>query len=146
MPSTREQFWEASRFAVIGDSRGKRKFPGMTYAGLKKSGKMVYPVDPAGTPVAGDQVYADLASLPGPVDAAVLEVPKEETAAWVARVADAGIKNLWIHMGTETPEALALAKERGLRVESGTCAAMYVTPGFTPHTIHKWIMKLTRGY
>ena len=44
------------------------------------------------------------------------------------------------------PEALALARKKGLNVHSGTCAVMYVTPGFTYHSIHKWIMKLLGKY
>ena len=41
MPSTREEFWKAASFAVIGDSRGSRKFPKVTYENLKKLGKTV---------------------------------------------------------------------------------------------------------
>lgn len=145
MASSREQFWEKERYAVIGDSRGKT-FPRLTYRGLKASGKTVYAVNPGAPSVEGDPSYRDLESLPGPVDAAVLEVTPGETVAWVGCVADAGIRDLWIHMGTETPEALALASERGVRVETGTCAVMYVTPGFTGHSIHAWIMKLLGKY
>jgi len=146
MPSTREEFWNQSSYVFIGDSRGKRAFPKLSYEGARKLGKTVYAVDPAGGTVEGDAVYPDLSSLPGPVDAAVLEVPKEDTAAWVERVADAGIKNVWIHQQTDTPEALQLAKDRGLRTESGTCAVMYVRPGFSPHAIHRFVMKVTKKY
>ena len=59
---------------------------------------------------------------------------------------EAGIEDVWIHMGTETPDALALANERGINARSGTCAVMYVTPGVTFHSIHKWIMKLLGKY
>ena len=76
----------------------------------------------------------------------MIEVPAAETEGWVRRAADAGIRNVWIHMGTETPEALALAAQRGLRVESGTCAAMYVHPGLSFHAPHRWVMKLLGKY
>jgi hypothetical protein len=33
-----------------------------------------------------------------------------------------------------------------LNARSGTCAVMYVTPAFTYHSIHKWIMKAVRKY
>ena len=49
-------------------------------------------------------------------------------------------------MARETPEALAVAKERGLNVLTGTCAVMHVTPGFTYHTLHKWVNQLTKSY
>ena len=146
MASSREEFWNSSSYVVIGDSRGKRAFPKLTYDGLKRLGKTVYAVDPAGGTVDGDAVYADLTALPQPVQAAVVEVPKEETAAWVTRVADAGIASVWLHQQTDTPEALRVAKERNLRTERGTCAVMYVRPGFNGHAFHRWIMKLAKQY
>ena len=144
--STRQDFWTLSSFAFIGDSRGKRAFPKISYEGAKKQGKTVYPVDPAGGTVDGDTVYTDLSQLPGPVEAAVLEVGKDDTAAWVTKVADAGIKNVWIHQQTDTPEALKAAEDRGLRVEHGTCAVMYVRPGFNAHAFHRGIMKITKKF
>jgi len=145
MGSSFESFWEHRSFAVVGDE-AKKNFPLLTYRGLKQLGKTVYPVDPSAQQVEGDRAYPDLDRLPGEVEAVVLEVPKEDTRDWVARAADAGIKEVWIHMQRETPEALALAEERGLDVRSGSCAVMYVTPGFTYHSIHKWIMKLAGKY
>ena len=49
-------------------------------------------------------------------------------------------------MGRDTPEALALASERGLNVLKGTCAVMYVKQGFSYHSLHKWINQLTGRY
>jgi predicted CoA-binding protein len=146
MPSTREDFWGFGSYAVIGDTRAKRAFPKITYQNLKKLGKTVYAVDPGGVKLGEDAVHADLAELPVLPEAAVLEVPKDQTAAWVQRVADAGIGNVWIHQQTDTPEALRLAKERGLRVEHGTCAVMYVRKGFSGHSLHRAIMKLTKQF
>ncbi len=145
MASQRESFWDHASYAVVGHS-GKRNFPKLTYTNLKKGGKTVYAVDPGASQVEGDTTYPDLAALPGAVEAAVLELPKEETAEWVGRVADADIKAVWIHQQTDTPEALKLAEERGLEVCSGTCAVMYVTPGVSPHMIHRWVMKLAKKY
>jgi predicted CoA-binding protein len=146
MPSEYENFWNKNSFALVGHTGSKKKFPRMTYAGLKKSGKTVYAVDPGADQIDGDKTYSDLASLPDGVEAAILELPKDETKDWVEKVADAGIKNVWIHMRTDTPEALALAKEKGLNALSGTCAVMYVTPGVTGHSIHKWIFQLLGKY
>jgi predicted CoA-binding protein len=143
--SNYETFWENRSFAVVGHE-AKKNFPHLTYRGLEKLGKVVYAVDPSREEIEGQQAYADLDSLPGPVDAVVLEVPKEETRDWVEQAADAGIKDVWIHMQRDTPEALELAKRRGLNARSGTCAVMYVTPGLTYHSIHKWIVKLAGKY
>jgi predicted CoA-binding protein len=145
MASPRESFWDHDSFVVVGHT-AKRNFPKMTYKGLKSSGKTVYAVDPSVDEVEGDKTYPDLASLPGAVKAAVLELPKDETAEWVGRAADAGIAAVWIHQQTDTPEALELARARGLEVCAGTCAVMYVTPGFSGHSPHRWIMKLIGKY
>jgi uncharacterized protein len=145
MPSNHELFFQNDRFAVVGHTRAA-DFPKLTYQGLKKLGKTVYPVDPSVETVEGDKVYQDLKGLPGKVDGVILEVPKAETRQWVAEAAEMGIKDIWIHMQRDTEEALALAREKGLNVRTGTCAVMYVTPGFTFHSLHKWIMKMLGKY
>jgi predicted CoA-binding protein len=145
MTTFHEAFWKHQRFAVVGH-RARMPFPKLTYGGLKSLGKKVFAVDPSGGSVEGDPTYAELGALPEPVEAAVLEVPSEETSSWVQKVADAGIRELWIHMGTDTPEALRLAAERGIKPRTGTCAVMYVTPGFSMHAPHRWIMKLLGKY
>ena len=143
MPSNRETFWHADSFVVIGDSKQK-PFPALTYGALKARGSTVFAVDETAAQIAGDRVYRTLDELPGPVEAAVLEVTREDTAEWVERVANAGIGNLWIHMGRDTPEALELAEKRGLAVCHGTCAVMYLKGGY--HKIHKWIEQLRGQY
>lgn len=140
MASNYETFWENDSFAVIGHE-ARKNFPVLTYQGLKKLGKTVYAVDPSVKEIDGDRSFSDLGCLPESVEAAVIEVPKEETAAWVREVAKTTIRDVWIHMGRDTPEALALAEQNGLNVRSGTCAVMYVSRRFTYHSIHKWIMK-----
>lgn len=145
MPSNYESFWQHGRYAVVGH-KAKRNFPELTYKGVKKLGKTVFAVDPSLDEVQGDAVFKDLGALPEKVDGVVLETPPEETREWVAKAADLGIKDVWIHMGRDTPEALALAEEKGINVRHGTCAVMYVTPGFTYHAIHRGIMKLVGKY
>ena len=142
MPSECELFWERQTYDVVGRQGSKKPYPKITYRALKEQGKTVYPIDTGSGDVEGDKAYPDFTLLPHPVDAAVLELPKEETAAWVAKAADAGVKEIWIHQMTDTPEALATAKERGLNVITGHCAVMYNKPGFSMHAPHRWIMKL----
>jgi predicted CoA-binding protein len=146
MPSSREDFWSLSSYAVIGDSGSAKKFPQLTYKGLKKLGKTVFAVDPGASQIDGDTAYPDLTSLPKPVQAAVLEVPKQDAARWMEKIVAADIPNVWVHQSTETPEALQKAEGAQLRCEHGTCAVMYVTPGFTGHSFHRWVMKLAKKY
>lgn len=146
MTTHHERFWEHDRFAFVGHSAAKG-FPRLSYAELRgRPGKTVFAVDPSVDAVEGDRAYPDLASLPGPVDAVVIQVPPEETASWVERAADAGIQHVWIHMGRETAEALEVARRRGLDVHTGTCAVMYVKPGFSYHSLHRWANRLAGRY
>ena len=145
MPTEHERFWTQSSYAFVGHSAVK-PFPKLSYGQLKKRGVKVFAVDPSADEVEGDRTYADLGSLPASVDAVNWDWPKEESADWVRKAADAGIQSVWIHMGRDTPEAVELAKERGLELHTGTCAVMYVTQGFTYHSIHAWINRALGRY
>lgn len=145
MPSNHELFFTKQTYAVVGHSKAQN-YPILTYKGLKASGRTAFPVDPSVEEIEGDKTYKDLSSLPERVDGVILEVPKAETRDWVEKAAEAGVKDVWIHMQRETEEALALAREKGINVRTGTCAVMYVTPGVTYHSIHKLIMKLIGKY
>ena len=140
-----QSFWANQSYAIVGNSATK-KFPMITYGKLKEQGKTIFPVDPSVRQIDGDQAYPDLDSLPDKVDAVVLELPKSAVEAWIEKTASAGIKNVWIHMNCETPEAISLAKEKGLNLFYGTCAVMYLTSGFSIHTFHGWINKKLGKY
>lgn len=136
----KEKFWTLGSFAFVGHTK-KRGFPKLSFTALLKKGGKAYAVDPSVEEIKGNKAYPDFQSLPEKVEAAVLEVPKEETAGWVEKAIEAGIKNVWIHMERETEEALALAKQSELTVHTGTCAVMYLKKGFPFHALHRWIMK-----
>ena len=145
MASEHERFFEHRRYAVVGHT-SERPFPRLTYRGLKQAGKEVFAVDPSAPTVEGDRAWADLASLPGRLDGALLELPRAETAAWVERAADAGIPRVWIHQNSESPEALEVAERRGLEVHTGGCAVMYLARGLNAHTLHKGVWKILGRY
>jgi predicted CoA-binding protein len=146
MPTRNETFFCHSSYAFVGHSK-KKPFPQLSFGALKeRKDKTVFAVDPSVDRVAGERTYPDLASLPQKVDGVVLEVPKEETLGWVEKAAKAEIGNVWIHMGRETPEALELAREKGMNVFYGTCAVMYVRPGFSYHAVHRGLNKLLGKY
>lgn len=48
--------------------------------------------------------------------------------------------------GDATPEALEPARERGFDVRTGTCAVMYVKPGLSYHSVHRWINRALGKY
>ena len=140
MTTRNEYFWQKQNYAFVGHSAAKG-FPKLSYAAAKKIGKTVFAVDTSVSMIDGDPTYDDLTALPDSVDGVVIEVPPDETAGWVQKAIDAGVKDVWIHMGRETQEALKLASEAGINLHTGTCAVMYVVPGPSYHSIHKWINK-----
>jgi len=145
MSSNYENFFDADKFAVVGNSL-KMKFPVLTYRGLKNLSKTVYPVDPSASDIDGDKTYKTLDELPENVERVIIEVPKQETGNWIRAVASAGIEDAWIHMGCDSQEAKKLAEDNNINLRTGTCAVMYVTPGASYHSIHKWIMKMLGKY
>jgi hypothetical protein len=144
MPSAHEEFWTHERYALVGHS-AEAPFPLLSYRALKALGRTVYAVDPSTETVDGDRAYDDLENLPGAVDAVVLEVPRDQTARWVAAAAEQEIQRVWIHMKRETPEALNLAQRHGMKVCTGTCAVQYLRGGF-PHNVHRLLRKLSGNW
>ncbi len=146
MPSNKEQFFTLPSFVVIGDTQN-RPFPKLSYNNLRKLGRKVFPVDLSGSDeIEGDQAYGSIADLPEPVSGAIVEVPRDKTMSAVEQVVSAGIKDLWLHMKTDTPEVLELCAREAINVRTGGCAVMYTQQGFTGHSIHKAIVKLLRKY
>lgn len=145
MQGNYESFWDNESFAVVGHSE-KKRFPHLTYKKLKEQGKKVFPVDPGSSEIGGDRAYPDLTSLPEAVDAVVIEVPKEETEAWVEAAAAADVEDIWIHQKCDTPEALELAREKGVNLRHGTCAVMYLSQGFSIHAFHGWVNRRKGTY
>jgi uncharacterized protein len=145
MPSEYETFWTLTRYAVVGDN-AKHPFPKLTFRGLKRNGKTAFPVDTSVDSIEGERTFKSLAELPETVDAVVIEVPKEESLRWCQEAVERGIKDIWLHGNTDTPEVHAFAKERGVRLRTGTCAVMYLSHGLSPHTIHGFIRKLKGKY
>jgi uncharacterized protein len=145
MPSDHETFWLMNRYAVVGHGK-LRPFPKLTYGALKRIGKAVFPVDPSAETVEGDRAFASLAALPEAVDAVVIEVPKAETLQWCKQAVERGIKDIWLHANTDSPEVVAYAEEQGVRLRTGTCAVMYLRPGFSGHAIHGFIRRALGKY
>jgi hypothetical protein len=135
-----------NRYAVIGNGSSVRPFPKLTYGELKKSGKVVFPIDPSAEAIAGDRAYASLSALPEPVDAVVIEVPKTETLQWCKAAVDRGIKDIWLHANTDSPEVIEFTKEHGVRLRTGTCAVMYLHRGFSVHAVHRFINRMRGKY
>jgi uncharacterized protein len=146
MQSDKELFFQLNSFAVIGHS-GLKPFPRITYGNLRKLGKKVFPIDLSGEKIVeGDTAYPSIEALPEKVEGAIVEVPSQKTLEVVKAVAAAGIKEVWLHQKSDTPEVLEFCKNQGIHERHGGCAVMYTISGFTHHHIHKFIWRLVGKY
>lgn len=94
---------------------------------LQKRGYRVIPVNPtrAGAELLGENVYPDIASIPGNVDMVDIFRPSEEAVDIakdvIANREEKGIEVLWMQLSVRNDEAARLAEEGGLVVVMDRC-------------------------
>jgi predicted CoA-binding protein len=90
---------------------------------LQAHGYRILPVNPrlAGQTVLGETVYADLHSLPEPVDMVDLFLAPERTDAVIDQAIDLNIPVVWLQIGVINEEGAARAEAAGLRAVMDRC-------------------------
>ena len=117
-----ETMLAAKTFAVVGASTNPEKYGYLVYRSLKTHGKTAYPINPRAREIDGDTCYPSLAELPEKPDVVVAVVPPAITEALVGQLAEAGVQNLWMQEGAESPAAIEAAEKAGIAtVHSGPC-------------------------
>jgi len=136
-----QDFIAQPKLALIGVSRSGGKFSNATQTELIAKGYTVYAVNRSGGSANGQTIYPSLADLPEPVETALVMVKPEHSAAAARECAAAGVKRIWFQQGADSPEALQVSRERGMRVVSGECILMYAgQAGF--HKFHRFFREL----
>ncbi len=139
-----EAFLKERTLAVVGVSRTATEFSHVVYRTLKERGYTVYPVNPFAQKIDGDPCAPDIRSVPGRVGGAVVFVRPEKTEGVVRELVAAGIRQIWIQQGAETPAAVEYCREEGANVVAGQCLLMFLEPVGFPHRLHRWIKTVTR--
>jgi uncharacterized protein len=112
---------EMRTVAVVGLSSDPAE-PSLSVAGyLKRHGYRIVPVNPNETRVLGEPAYADLGSVPEPVDVVNVFRRPEVTPGLVREAAAIGAKGVWLQEGIASPEAERLAREAGLLFVQDRC-------------------------
>lgn len=90
---------------------------------LQAHGYRIIPVNPrlAGQRVLGETVYANLHSLPEPVDMVELFLAPERTDAIIDQAIDLNIPVVWLQIGVINEEGAARAEAAGLTVVMDRC-------------------------
>jgi predicted CoA-binding protein len=148
-----QDFLAQKRVALVGVSRTKRDHPAgnMIYDRLKKAGHDVFAVNPNMEAFEGDRCYPDLKSIPGGVDGVVILTRPEVTERIVHDCKDAGIRRVWMHQSlgkgssSVSPAAVEYCRQNDISVIAGACPMMFGPRVDVPHTVLRWIVKLTGG-
>jgi predicted CoA-binding protein len=133
------RFLASRHLAVVGVSRSGHKFGNTAYRELKAKGYRLTPVHPDAPVIEGDRAARSLQELPEPVDGVLVVVPPPATAAVVRDAAAAGIRQVWLQQGAESPDAIEFCEAHGIRVIANQCILMFAEPAAWYHRAHRWV-------
>jgi predicted CoA-binding protein len=141
-------FLANKRIAVTGVSRTpKTHGSNSVYKRLRERGYEVFAVNPNADDVEGDPSYANLASIPGGVEAVVIATRPEFAEQTMRECAELGIKQVWMHWGSGGSSVSAAAtrygRERGISVIDGGCPLMF---GPTSDLGHRIMRRVYTGH
>ncbi len=148
IPQSVEAFLGGRRIAVAGVSRGGNQPANAIFRRLRDSGHDVVPVNPKTTEVEGQVCYADVASIPGPVDGVMVVTHPDVSAEVVRQAAARGIRQIWFHRsfgdGSVSAEALRECEKQGIEPIVGGCPMMFCSPVDPFHRCTRWFLGLRR--
>ena len=139
-----KEFLALGRLAVAGASPDRRQFGNTVYRALRDGGLDVTAVHSTATTVEGDAAYADIGSVPGPVDGVIVMVAADKAVDVVRACARRGIGHVWLFTGLGGPGALsdvavAECARHGIEVVAGACPLMFLEPTGWFHRVHRTI-------
>lgn len=109
--------------AVVGASANPHRPSHFVTEYMNEKGYRTIPVNPglAGQTLLGEMVYADLASIPGPVDMVQIFRHSEAVPPIVEDAIAISAKVVWMQLGVRHDTAAAKAQAAGLRVVMDRC-------------------------
>ncbi len=120
--SIEEEVLSSSRVVAIVGLSQKPDRPSYKVASyLKEHGYRIIPVNPEAREILGETCYADLVSIPEPVDVVDIFRRSEEVPAIVEQAIRIGAKVVWMQEGVINNEAAVQARGTGLLVVMDKC-------------------------
>ena len=135
-------FLSQRTLALVGMSRGGKKFCNMVHKELKAKGYTLHAVHPVAREIEGVRCWPSLLDLPEPVGGVVVCVPPTRTEQVVRDAHRAGIRRVWMQQGAESQAAIRLCEESGIALVHGDCILMFAEPAALFHRVHRWIWRL----
>jgi predicted CoA-binding protein len=137
-----EDFVSLNKFAIVGVSRGGKKFGNITFRELASHGYKLYPVHPSAERLEGVPAYKNFASLPEKVDGVIIIVPPVQTELVVREASAAGIRRVWMQQGAESDSAINYCQANGIVAIHGHCINMFAHGTSSYHKFHRGILKI----
>jgi hypothetical protein len=109
-----EEFGAVKTVAVVGASPDRSKFGNKALRAFAAQGYRVVAVHPSAAEVEGVKTYPRVADVPFALDMATLYVPPSIGIGLIDDLAAAGVKEVWLNPGSESPALIARARELGL--------------------------------
>ena len=134
-----DQFVSSKRIAIVGMSRGGKKFGNMAAKELKAKGYEIHPVHPEATEIDGFTCSPDLQSLAEKVDAVWISIPPGNVPPVLEEAAQMGLKNIWLQQGAWSAEVQQTIDRLQLPVVTKKCIMMYAPPVKSVHQFHRTI-------
>ena len=142
MATKQEEYWERDNFAVITD--GTKPAMKWTIDELRKRKKTVHVVDLSEKP-ASDSL-TNISQIPENTENVVIGVTKTEPARIIEKLAARGIRNFWVHWGTDTCDVEHLTYDPELDIITGRCPMMYLGKTMSIHGFHRVIARSLGKY
>jgi len=121
-PATiRRMFDEVKTIAVVGLSRDARKPSHYVSAHMQQAGYRVIPVTPHECTVLGERAFPSLASIPVPVDLALVFRPGPQCLDVAEQAIAAGVPRIWFQLDIPAGAAARRAAAAGLEVVMDKC-------------------------
>ena len=114
-------FAETKTIAAVGLSSNPARASNRVCEYLQRVGYRVLPVNPNEAEVLGEKAYADLASVPVPVDLVLVFRAPEAVPPIVEDAIRIGAKTVWMQDGAGNPAAAQRAEAAGLSVVVDDC-------------------------
>ena len=127
-PATVAPFFNPSSMAVIGASRSPGKGGNIILRNLQKAGfkGTIHPINPTCKEILGLSTYARVCDVPGPVDLAMIVIPKSAVSEALEDCAAKGVTNIILSTGgysdigeagaLEQKVIIAQARKAGIRI------------------------------
>lgn len=141
-------FLACKRIAVTGVSREPKDHgSNVVFNRLRDRGYEAFPVNPNANEVEGAACFADLASIPGGVEAVVIATRPETAIETMRECVALGIEHVWMHRGpgpgSVSPEAAKYGRENGVKVIDGGCPCMFGPTADFGHKIMRGMLSLS---